>query len=100
MKDLHFRHVIVDPHGPADPHCKAVGDLDGNGYPDLLAASAAGDGLYWYQYPHWSKHLIAGGAFTTDMAVGDIDGDGYDDVVIPSDSGLMLFRNPLGSGGD
>ncbi len=100
MNEPHFRHVIVDAYNPADPHCKAVGDLDGDGYADLLAASAAGGGLYWYQYPHWTKHRIADGTFTTDMAVGDIDGDGYEDVIIPSDAGLLWFRNPLHAGGD
>jgi hypothetical protein len=95
-----FRHVIVDAENPADPHCKAAGDLDGDGYPDLLAASASGGGLYWYRYPSWSKHKIADGAFTTDMAVGDVDGDGHLDVVIPNAAGLICYRNPLGMGGD
>ena len=95
-----FRHVVVDRENPADPHCKAAGDIDGDGYPDLLAASASGGGLFWYRYPDWSKHLIAEGTFTTDMAVADIGGDGHLDVIIPSDEGLMWFRNPRGSGGD
>ncbi|MBN1641769.1 MAG: VCBS repeat-containing protein [Anaerolineae bacterium] len=97
---LRFRHVIVDPHNPPDPHCKAAGDLDGDGCPDLLAASASGGGLDWYRYPDWRKCPIAAGAFTTDMAVGDIDGDGCLDVVIPSDDGLIWFRNPRAAGGD
>jgi len=98
--EMPFRHVVVDGQNPADPHCKAAGDLDGDGYPDLLAASASGGGLYWYQYPTWSKHKIADGTFTTDMDVGDVDGDGHLDVIIPSDEGLMWYRNPLGAGVD
>ena len=94
--DLLFRLVVVDRENPADPHCKAAGDIDGDGYPDLLAASASGAGLYWYQYPDWSKHRIAEGSFTTDMAVADIDGDGHLDVIIPNDAGLIWSRNPLG----
>lgn len=89
-----FYHEIVDRENPADPHCKAAGDLDGDSYPDLLAASAAGGGLYWYRYPGWSKHRIAEGSFTTDMAVGDVDGDGHLDVIIPSDAGLIWYQNP------
>jgi hypothetical protein len=98
--EIPFRHVIVDRENPADPHCKAAGDLDGDGYPDLLAASAAGDGLYWYRYPSWTKHRIAEGSFTTDMAVGDMDGDGHLDVIIPSSTGLIWYQNPRARGGD
>jgi hypothetical protein len=32
--------------------------------------------------PHWTKHRIAGGFFTTDMQVGDADQDGDLDVII------------------
>lgn len=97
---LPFRHVVVDADSPRDPHCKAAGDLDGDGLADLLAASAAGGGLFWYRAPEWTKHRLADGSFTTDMAVGDLDGGGALDVVIPSGAGLLWFRNPRGDGGD
>ncbi|MGQ9608926.1 MAG: FG-GAP repeat domain-containing protein [bacterium] len=93
---LQFKHIIVDSNNPADPHCKAVADIDNDGYGELLVASSRGEGLFWYHYPSWSKHKIADGSFTTDMATGDIDGDGYIDVVIPSNEGLMWYRNPMG----
>jgi hypothetical protein len=100
ISDIPFNHVIVDEDNPRDPHCKGAGDLDGDGFPDLLAASASGGGLFWYRYPDWSKHKIADGAFTTDMAVADLDGDGHLDVIIPNDEGLICYRNPLAAGGD
>jgi hypothetical protein len=97
---LNFRHLVVDRQNPADPHCKAAGDVDGDGYVDLMAASASGGGLFWYRHPDWTKHRIAEGTFTTDMAVADISGSGCLDVVIPSNEGLMCYVNPLGRGDD
>lgn len=97
---LQFQRVVVDDDNPRDPHCKAAGDLDGDGHPDLLAAGAREGGLYWYRYPEWTKHHIADGSFTTDMATADLDGNGYVDVIVPNDDGLMWYRNPRGRGGD
>lgn len=91
---LHFEHVIVDEDNPADPHCKGVGDLDGDGCVDLVVAGNRAGGLYWYRYPDWTKHRIAPGSYTTDLAVADVDGDGRLDVVVPRDGVLTLFRNP------
>ncbi|NLF29691.1 MAG: VCBS repeat-containing protein [Planctomycetes bacterium] len=97
-----FTHVVVDPDAPRHPHCKAAGDLNGDGRPDLLVASADGDGVFWYEAPTWTKHRIGDGSFTTAMAVGDIDGDGYLDVVVPSAgkpyAPLYWYRNPMASG--
>jgi hypothetical protein len=56
--------------------------------------------LFWYRAQDWTKHRIADGVYTTDMALGDVDGDGALDIIIPSDDGLMWYRNPRGAGGD
>ena len=95
-----FQHVVIDAANPSDPHCKTLGDIDGDGFLDALAASSSGGGMFWYEYPAWSKHPIrASGSWTTDMQVGDVDNDGDLDVVIPNGSGLQWYENPR-PGGD
>ncbi len=92
---LAFEHEVIDPANPSDPHCKTLGDINGDGFPDALAASSSGDGMYWYEYPDWTKHAIRGsGSWTTDMQTADIDGDGDPDVIIPNSSGLQWYENP------
>ncbi|MGB7492010.1 MAG: FG-GAP-like repeat-containing protein [Thermoanaerobaculia bacterium] len=94
-----FQHVVIDATNPSDPHCKALGDIDGDGFLDALAASSSGGGMFWYEYPDWTEHAIrATGSWTTDMQVADIDNDGDLDVVIPDSSGLEWYENPLPGG--
>ena len=70
---LTFQHVVIDPSNPSDPHCKTLGDIDGDGFLDAVAASSSGDGMFWYEYPDWSKHPIrASGSWTTDVQAGDL----------------------------
>ncbi|MBW2256991.1 MAG: VCBS repeat-containing protein [Deltaproteobacteria bacterium] len=96
---LTFEHHIIDPANPSDPHCKTLGDIDGDGFLDALAASSSGGGMYWYEYPSWTKHPIrASGSWTTDMQTADIDDDGDPDVVIPNSSGLQWYENPRPAG--
>ena len=95
---ISFDHVIVDQDGPASPWGKTVGDINGDGRPDLVVGGHANGGLVWYESPRWRKHVIApDGAFSTDHEVGDIDKDGRSDVVSLMDDRLVWFRN---SGGD
>jgi len=100
-----FVYDVIDYSPPLQSHCKAVGDIDGDGFPDALVASAqAGYGFYWYRYPDWNKYTIVppGTGFTTDMQVGDVDGDGDLDAIIPKgwDKGQSVFwyENPRPSG--
>ncbi|MCP4203257.1 MAG: hypothetical protein GY769_15140 [bacterium] len=92
---LAFSNVVIDSSNPTNPHCKTLGDIDGDGFLDAVAASSSGAGMFWYEYPTWTKHTIrASGSWTTDMQVGDIDGDGDLDVVIPDSSAIKWYENP------
>jgi hypothetical protein len=97
--ELVFQNVVIDSSNPANPHCKTLGDIDGDGQLDAIVASSNGDGMFWYEYPAWDKHTIrASGSWTTDMQAGDIDGDGDLDLVIPDSAAIKWYENPRPGG--
>ena len=49
-----FQYVEVDSAVAGD--CKAAGDLDGDGYPDLVGGGMPGEGLNWYRYQWGGIH--------------------------------------------
>jgi len=87
--ELSFRHVVIDGDNPRDPHCKTLGDIDGDSFIDAIVASSHGDGMFWYEHP-----VRSSGSWTTDMQAVDIDDDGDLDLVIPNTSGLHWYENP------
>ena len=95
MREIPFRHMVVDAAGPVDPWLKTVGDLNRDGRADLIAGGHARGGLVWYENPTWEKHVIAlEGHFSTDAEVVDVDVDGKSDIVCITDSELRWYRNP------
>jgi hypothetical protein len=59
-----------------------VGDLDGDGRPDIVEGGA--DGLVWYRNPAWTPEVLAAGfrySAGAAVVVHDVDGDGRPDVV-------------------
>lgn len=112
-----FKRIIIDDNGPPDPWGKAFGDMDGDGFPDLIVGGhgfekkdllgrvlvkigirknrePVGE-LVLYRSPAWERQRISdSGLFSTDHEVADVDADGRPDVVSLTSSELLWFRNP------
>ncbi|MBI1389461.1 MAG: hypothetical protein GC154_13540 [bacterium] len=86
-----FEHIVLDDNGPHDPWVKTIGDLDGDGAPDVIIGGRGGP-VYWYPNAAAPAVEIATGGYNTvDGECGDIDGDGDEDVVI---GGEFWYENP------
>lgn len=96
-----FEPLVIDPTQAGD--CKAAGDLDNDGYRDLVVGGMPHEKMTWYHNPDWAKTVIAAARveFTTDCALGDIDGDGGLDLVVPDGPdgrNLLWFENKHAKG--
>jgi hypothetical protein len=79
----------------------AAGDLDGDGDPDLVVATAHGGVLTWFENdgattPAFTGHAIASPVEALALALGDVDHDGRLDLLAVTGGNVSWFENAGG----
>ncbi len=87
------------------PRSVTIGDLDGDGKPDLAVANSSSTTVSVFRNTSTSGSIVAGsfaakvdfitGAFPTSIAIGDLDGDGKPDLAITNQNSVSVsvFHN-------
>ncbi|MBK1440419.1 VCBS repeat-containing protein [Parapedobacter sp. ISTM3] len=91
-KEPHFTAETIDDQINAGLSL-AVGDVDGDGRPDILLADKSQ--LVWYRNGDWKRFVMADDIIQSDnvcIAARDIDGDGKVDVAVSSGAVHYLIR--------
>jgi len=92
----------VDFSAGSSPYSVSIGDLDGDGKPDLAVASNGTNSASVYQNTSTSGGIsfaakvdFSAGSGPISISIGDIDGDGKPDLAVANNSGnnASVFRN-------
>ena len=93
------QYVLADRDAPGLSHYVSLGDVNGDGRPDLAAASKDSPGGNWFAWweqgseprKPWKKHTIATDQFgATNILMADLNGDGKVDFVASRGHGTGL----------
>jgi hypothetical protein len=84
------RFIVADKDAPGFNHYVSVGDINGDGRPDVASAAKsgpAGNWFAWWEQPAditkpWKKHLVAANQEgATNPIIADLNGDGKPDIL-------------------
>lgn len=87
-----------------DPLAVAIGDLNNDGFPDLVTADSSFDSIsILFQNPSipgdfLGANNVAAGNYPNDVAIGDLDGDGLFDLAVADNDLSILFQDPSNIG--
>jgi hypothetical protein len=96
------RHIVANGDAPGTTHYVSLGDLNGDGRPDIATAAKLGNWFGWFEAPAdpkgvWRKHILAenqNGA--TNVLIADWNLDGKPDVIAARGhgKGLVWYEAP------
>lgn len=101
--DKWTRHVFADQDAPGASHYFGLGDVNGDGRPDIAGAAKGGlafEGGEWFAYweqpkdprKPWKKHLLSEGEIgASNILPGDLNGDGQVDYLASRGHGVGVF---------
>jgi len=96
----HYLPAVSYATGP-DPLSVAIGDLNGDGKPDLAVADSSGISVLLQDAAgrFLPKSTIATGGGCASVAIADLDGDGMPDLLATDAASVLVLRQNPGGGG-
>jgi hypothetical protein len=87
-----FARVTIDEVFPDRPWYKMLGDINRDGFLDIVVAGASGP-IVWYEYPDWKRvQITSKGWDGVNGEIGDVDGYGESYLLIGEAMGKAMVE--------